>query len=83
MTDEHEKLYLHRVNERTNLHEVFKPIKDLIYEVQTTKNYKLFVKLCYLGVDVVGIRTDAFIINGTNLKNNRTYRNSKGRRNSE
>ena len=37
-------LYLHRVNERANLHEVFKPIKDLIYEVQTIKkntNYSL------------------------------------------
>ena len=68
MTDEHEKLYLYRVNEKANLHEVFKPIKDLIYEVQTTKNYELFVQLYNLGVDVVGIRTDAFIVNKTNLK---------------
>ena len=68
MTDEHEKLYLHRVNERANLHDVFKPIKYLIYEVQTIKNYELFVKLYDLGVDVVGIRTDAFIVNKTNLK---------------
>ena len=46
----------------------FKPIKDLIYEVQTTKNYELFVKLYNLGVDVVGIRTDAFIVNKTNFE---------------
>ena len=70
MTDEHEKLYLHRVNERANLHEVFKPIKDLIYEVHTTKNYELFVKLYKLGVGVVGIRTAAFIVNKKNLKKN-------------
>ena len=82
MTDEHEKVYLHRVNERANLHEVFKPIKDLIYEVQTIKNYELFVKLYNLGVDVAGIRTDAFIVNETDLKK-RTYRNYKRRRNSE
>ena len=49
------------------MHEVSKPINDLIYEVQKTKNYELFVKLYNLGVDVGGIRTDAFIVNKPNL----------------
>ena len=83
MTDEHEKLYLHRANERANLPEGFIPINELIYEVQTIKNYELFVKLYNLGVDVVGIRTVAFIVNKINLKNNWTCRNYKRRRNSE
>ena len=45
LSDNHEKLYLHKVTDQKHLHEVFKPIKDLIYEVQTLKNYQLYKKL--------------------------------------
>ena len=45
LTDVNEKLYLHNVSDKKHLHKVFKPIKDLIYEIQTTRNYELYLNL--------------------------------------
>ena len=67
LTDENEKLYLHKVSNKKYLHEVFKPIKDLIYEMQTVKNYEMYMKLKESNVSVVGVKTDALLITEDDL----------------
>lgn len=45
LNDEFDKLCLHKVSNKKHLNEVFRPINDLIYEIQTVKNYELYKKI--------------------------------------
>ena len=79
LTDDNEKLYLHKVADKKHLHEVFQPIKDFIYEIQTVKNYELYKTLRKCNVEIAGIKTDAFLIDKENLMkiNNIQFINEK------
>ena len=59
------ELYILVNKVETHLEESFNPIKDLIYDMQLLKLWKLFKNLTENNIKVYGIKTDCLLINET------------------
>ena len=66
-------IHLLHVSEEKELINGFLPIKELIYEIRSLKNYNTFQKLKQHKIEVHGIKTDSLLVNN-NPKNRKLLR---------
>ena len=66
-------IHLLHVSEEKELINGFLPIKELIYEIRSLKNYNTFQKLKQHKIEVHGIKTDSLLVND-NPKNRKLLR---------
>jgi len=63
-----DKLYILCISVEEELTNGFYPIKDLVYDIRSLKNYNTYMKLLNNGIKPVGIKTDSILIRDKDVK---------------
>ncbi|DAC81756.1 TPA_asm: S1H [Trichoplax MELD virus] len=63
--EEKNKLYLLCISEERTLINGFLPIKELVYDIRSIKNYMTYKKLIRANIEVRGIKTDSLLIDNS------------------
>ena len=63
-----DRLYILCISVEEELTNGFYPIKDLVYDIRSLKNYNTYMKLLNNGITPIGIKTDSILIHDKDVK---------------